>query len=268
MKHIQSRSNPFFKSLVSQSKLAGRVGEPVWLEGPHLCEAWLSQRGQPIWLIFADSHATRADVVRLRDAVPDHHQIELPFGLFNTLSSVSTHQGVLFIVEPVVSSHELRLEQSTVMLDHVQDPGNVGTILRTCAAAGIGQVVTSPGSAACWSPKVLRSAQGAHFAVQIHEGQDLVDLLGKQRLQPSRLPVLATALSASQPLFLSELPDHAIWIFGSEGQGLSDALLKLSDLRLRIDHDRRAVESLNVASAVAICLFEQRRQAQQRHPNQ
>jgi len=268
MKQIQSRSNPFFKVLASQSKLAGRSGEPVWLEGPHLCEAWLSHRGQPTWLIFADSHASRAQVVRLRDAVQEDRQIELPFKLFNTLSSVSTHQGVLFVVEPVAPAHELKLDRSTVMLDQVQDPGNVGTILRTCAAAGVGQVVTSPGSAACWSPKVLRSAQGAHFALQIHEGQDLTALLDKRPLEPPRLQVLATTLSASEPLFTIELPNHSIWLFGSEGQGLSEPLLKLADTRLRIDHDQQAVESLNVASAVAICLFEQRRQTQQRQANQ
>jgi len=265
MKQIQSRSNPFFKALASQSKLAGRNGEPVWLEGPHLCEAWLSHRGQPTWLIFADSHASRAEVVRLRDAVQEDRQIELPFKLFNTLSSVSTHQGVLIVVEPAVPAHELQLERSTVMLDHVQDPGNVGTILRTCAAAGVRQVVTSPGSAACWSPKVLRSAQGAHFALEIHEGQDLTALLDKRPLEPSRL---ATTLTASQSLFETELPNHSIWLFGSEGQGLSEPLLKLADTRLRIDHDQQAVESLNVASAVAICLFEQRRQTQQRLTNQ
>jgi len=268
MKQIQSRSNPVFKALVSQSKLAGKLGQAVWLEGPHLCEAWLLHRGQPTWLIYSDSHASRADVVKLRESVHEDRQIELPTSLFNAISSVSTHQGVLFVVDPVVPSKALNLEQSMVILDRVQDPGNLGTILRTSAAAGIRQLVTSTGSAACWSPKVLRSAQGAHFSVQIHEGQDLSALLDKQRLEPTRIPVLATSLADSEPLFAIQLPEHAIWLFGSEGQGLSEGLLKRADTTLRIDHDRQAVESLNVASAVAICLFEQRRQVQQRHPNQ
>jgi RNA methyltransferase, TrmH family len=268
MKQIQSRSNPFFKALVSQSKLAGRLGEAVWLEGPHLCEAWLSYRGQPTWLIFADSHASREDVAQLRKSVNEDRQVELQSSLFNAISSVSTHQGVLFVVEPALPSKALSLDQSMVMLDRVQDPGNLGTILRLSAAAGIRQVVTSPGSAACWSQKVLRSAQGAHFCVQIHEGQDLSAVLDKQRLESPRIPILATALADAVPLFTVQLPENAIWLFGSEGQGLSESLLKRADTTLRIDHDRQAVESLNVASAVAICLFEQRRQVQQRNPAQ
>lgn len=91
--------------------------------------------------------------------------------------------------------------------------------LRTRAAAGITQVVCSIGTAAIWSPKVLRSAQGAHFVLQIHEATDLVALLTQASGSQDRLPVLATALDASVSLFETTLPEQAIWMFGHEGQG-------------------------------------------------
>lgn len=262
MKQIQSRSNPVFQEMLAQFKVAGRPGHPVFLEGPHLCETWLALRGQPSWLVFARDQAEQPDVLALRQRVDWDRQIELVTALFDGLSSVKTPQGVLFVVEPIEPTESVDLTQTTVMLEQVQDPGNVGTILRTCAAASVSQVVTSRGTASCWSPKVLRSAQGAHFSLQIHEGQDLSGLLTAHRHNRERAPVLATALDGAEPLFATMLPTKAIWLFGNEGQGLTDGLLALADQRLRIDIDSHAVESLNVGSAVAVCLFEQRRQNQ------
>lgn len=260
MRQIVSRANPIYRDLLAQARVAGRPGHAVLLEGPHLCQAWLAFRGQPTWLVFAAGHDHQPAVQQLRQAVRIERQLELDDRLFAALSSVKTHQGVLFVVEPVEEPSLLAWVSNTVLLDQVQDPGNVGTILRTCAAAGIEQVVTSRGTAACWSAKVLRSAQGAHFALRIHEGHDLLTLLQQQRQSADRLPILATALEAAESLFGVKLPARAIWLFGNEGQGVSPELLALADRRVCIDIDRQAVESLNVASAVAVCLFEQRRQ--------
>ncbi len=131
----------------------------------------------------------------------------------------------------------------------------MGTLLRTAAAAGMRRVYASTGCVGAWTPKVLRSAQGAHFVINIHESQDLTVLA--DRLD---VPLLATSLEDSQSLFEASLPQHAAWVFGNEGQGVMPQLLARADLRLRIPQEE-SVESLNVAVAAGICLFEQRRQS-------
>jgi len=260
MKVIESRANPFYKTLLRQFRVAGKPGELIWLEGPHLCQMWqLHQTGMQ-WLIFDASRLGDPAIETLRDGVDLAQQICLSRDLFDSISSVQSHQGVLMVVPAPEVPSSASLQCATVLLDRIQDPGNVGTILRTCAAAGTKQVICSPGTAAVWSPKVLRSAQGAHFVLQIHEATDLAALLAQGSGSHHRLPVLATALDASVSLFETALPEQAVWVFGHEGQGVASDLLAMADQCIRIDHAQPAIESLNVASAAAICLFEQRRQ--------
>lgn len=129
----------------------------------------------------------------------------------------------------------------------------MGTLLRTAAAAGLREVYVSSGCVAAWSPKVLRSAQGAHFSLDIHENVDLLAL--RKRLN---IPLLVTALDDAQPLYEADLPRHAAWVFGNEGRGVAPELIAAADLRISIPQSP-AVESLNVAVAAGICLFEHRR---------
>lgn len=260
MKMIESRANPFYKTLLRQFRVAGKPGELIWLEGPHLCQMWQIHQTSLAWLIVDASRLGDPAIEALRDGVDLEHQVCLSRDLFDSISSVQSHQGVLMVVPAPKVPELVSLNVATVLLDRIQDPGNVGTILRTCAAAGTTQVICSPGTAAVWSPKVLRSAQGAHFVLQIHEAIDLAALLAQASNTHDRLPVLATALDASVSLFETNLPKQAIWVFGHEGQGVAADLLAMADLRIRIEHAQPAIESLNVASAAAICLFEQRRQ--------
>jgi TrmH family RNA methyltransferase len=269
VKEIQSRANPLFRDLQRQCRLAGKPNHPLWLEGPHLCQMWMTHQALPDWLIFAASSAEHPEILPLRDRIPTAQQICLADALFKSISAIPSHQGVLLVAQPPTVAAAIDWGRSAVLLDRVQDPGNVGTILRTCAAVGVTQVICSTGTAACWAPKVLRSAQGAHFVLNIHESIDLLDGLtqAKRATAPApsipsvpSMPILATTLEASESLYEGELPKEAIWLFGHEGQGVAPALLALADRRLRIEHAQPAIESLNVASAVAVCLFEQHRQ--------
>jgi TrmH family RNA methyltransferase len=174
--------------------------------------------------------------------------------LLGNLSSVDTDQGVLFVAQPTIHPIPEKIVESIVLLDRLQDPGNVGAILRTCAAAGIKRVFASVGTAGLWSPKVLRSAQGAHFLLKLHEQTDLKSLTSSLAV-----PLIVTTLEQASDLYMTALPKHAAWVFGNEGQGVDRELLARANLRIKIMHDR-AVESLNVTVASAICLFEQRRQ--------
>jgi len=258
MKQIASRDNPQFKQLQRLARHAGRRGEPALLEGVHLCQAWLAQAGTPVLAAFDAERAQRPELAALLAALPPRQVLLLEPRLLHQLETVETGQGVLFVVKPPAPELPVRLDESMVWLDRVQDPGNVGTILRVCAAAGIGRVLLSPGCAAAWSPKVLRGGQGAHFALALHEHADLQACAARLEV-----PLAATTLDGAQDLYDTGLPPACAWVFGHEGQGVAPALQQAATLRVRIDH-APAVESLNVAVAAALCLFEQRRQGQAR----
>ena len=184
-------------------------------------------------------------------------------GLFKAASQLASPAGPIAVIDTPTLELPARFDDELVYLDRIQDPGNVGTILRTCAAAGVRNVITSAGTAFCWAPKVLRSAMGGHFSIQIYESVEPEALLN--RLSPTltcRAMVAPQANGGSdepQVLHLADLRGSSAWLFGSEGSGLRNELLQGDTQRLTIAQDP-AVESLNVASAAAICLFEARRQ--------
>jgi TrmH family RNA methyltransferase len=254
MKHIASRDNPLVKSLQRVAAAAGRRDSQVLLDGVHLCQAWLRHYGAPARALFDVARLDHPEIAHLVSALPAETCVGLETRLLHGLASVESDQGVVFLVQPPQPALPEKIDECCVLLDRVQDPGNVGTLMRTCAAAGIQRILLSEGCAAAWSPKVLRSAQGAHFALALHERVAL-----DQLLPHLNVPLVATALQDSISLYDANLPPLCAWIFGHEGQGIDPALLRAANLRVRIPHETEAVESLNVAAAAAICLFEQRR---------
>ncbi|WP_424626019.1 TrmH family RNA methyltransferase [Achromobacter marplatensis] len=256
MKHISSRDNPAVKALAKLAGTAGKRGAPVLLDGVHLCQAWLQHHGAPDQAVFDVDRLSQPDIAALAAAVPDSRCLALDARLMQSVASVESGQGVAFLVTPPALELPVAVEENCVLFDRIQDPGNVGTLLRTCAAAGVKRVFLATGTAAAWSPKVVRSGQGAHFALAIHEHVDLAGLLPRLRV-----PLVATALDGAQNLYAGRLPAQCAWVFGHEGQGVAPALLAAAKLKVWIPHDAEAVESLNVGAAAAICLFEQRRQA-------
>jgi len=255
MKRVSSRDNPLFKTLQRLASHAGRRSAQALLEGVHLCQTWLDRQGAPALAVFDAERIARPELAALLAAVPPRSVLLLEPRLMKVLETVETGQGVLFVVDPPSPELPERLDGNMVWLDAVQDPGNVGTILRTCAAVGVTRVLLGTGTASAWSPKVLRSAQGAHFSLQIHEHADLPTCVARLAV-----PLVIAALDGTRELYESGLPPVCTWVFGHEGQGVSEALLHEASLRVHIDHSP-AVESLNVGIAAALCLFEQRRQA-------
>jgi TrmH family RNA methyltransferase len=142
---------------------------------------------------------------------------------------------------------------ATVILDRLQDAGNVGSILRSAAALGVRQVLALRGTAILWSPKVLRAGMGAHFALALHESVTIDDL------GDLALPWVATSSHAAAVLHRTLLPQPCAWVFGHEGQGVADDVAARCALMLRIAQPG-GEESLNVAAAAAICLHESLRQ--------
>ena len=242
---IRSRDNPLLKELrkLAQDNTAYRKTGRFWIEGDHLCRAALLRGLQPALAIACESFvgkdqedlvASAAKVAILSDA------------LFQEISALESPSKMGFVME-LPSDAPIQTTVATVILDRVQDAGNVGSILRSAAAFGFKQVVALRGTAALWSPKVLRSGMGAHFGLRLHEG---VDVMALDALQ---IPLLVTSSHQGQWIQDLALPFPCAWAMGHEGQGVCQELLDRAAVQVRIGQPG-GEESLNVAAAAAICL--------------
>ena len=256
MKKIDSPANPRFRELrqlVDSSRERRKAGRSV-LDGTHLVAAYLEHVGPPQQIAVSRQGLENPEIRALLERVRGADTVILGDALFKALSSVVAPTGILAVIETPRARPIPPAMESCVMLEDLQDPGNLGSILRTCAAAGIGHVLLSRGSVQAWSPRVLRAAMGAHFALALYEGIDLVavarDFRGKR---------IATQQRSPRTLFDTDLSGGLAFLFGNEGAGLSAGLLAVADTVVSIPMPGKA-ESLNVAAAAAVCLFERVRQ--------
>jgi RNA methyltransferase, TrmH family len=242
---ITSRDNALVKELrrLSQDNTAYRKTGRVWAEGEHLCSAALQRGLQAAVLIYAQSWEDRVPS-ELRQAA--QQVVCVPDGLFTEFSGLESPAGMGLVIDlpgTVISQPG----RATVVLDRVQDAGNVGSILRSAAAFGFQQVIALKGTAALWSPKVLRAGMGAHF------GLHLIELAELQHVAELQVPLVVT--SSHQGVLIQDLnlPHPCAWVMGHEGQGVRPALMELATVHVRIGQPG-GEESLNVAAAAAICL--------------
>ena len=243
--HIQSRDNPLLKDLrrLSQDSTAYRKQGRVWLEGDHLCRAALARGWKPAAALFSESFWPLAQAQYAQAAIKT---IVLADSLFADLSSLESPANMGFVVD-LPAAAPFDPHAASVVLDRVQDAGNVGSILRSASAFGFRQVLAVKGSAALWSPKVLRAGMGAHFALNLVEGVSEEDLAALQ------VPLVVTSSHGGSYLHQADLPWPCAWVMGHEGQGVAPSLEARSSLRIRIAQPG-GEESLNVAAAAAICL--------------
>jgi RNA methyltransferase, TrmH family len=257
VRQITSAENPRYKTLLrlQRSSRERRRAGLTLLDGAHLVETYLRHVGEPQTLIVSRSGLAKAEVQRLLEHT-NAERLALADGLFAALSSLASPSGILAVVRTPPPAGLPEVPDACIMLEDVQDPGNVGSILRSAAAGGLMEVYLSPGCAQAWSPRVLRAGMGAHFVLRIHEGAELALLIRR-----CRGPVFALGLRG-RPHHDVDLTGRVALLFGSEGTGLSEHLQESAHLRLTIPMPG-AVESLNVAAAVAVCVFERARQRAQ-----
>lgn len=246
MQAIVSRDNPQVRQLhrlVAQGTAYRRLGQ-YWIEGDHLCRAALERGLRPALLVVAESW--RAQLPPAWCAAADR-TVVLADRLFAGISPLDSPARVGCLID-LPAEHLPQAQVSTVVLDRVQDAGNVGSILRSAAAFGFRQVLALRGTAGLWSPKVLRAGMGAHFGLQLAEG-----LTGAQVIALG-LPLLVTSSHQGAALPQAPVPSPCAWVFGHEGQGVAADLFDRASLRVRIPQPG-GEESLNVAAAAAICLY-------------
>jgi len=242
---ITSRDNPLLKRLrvLAQDNSAYRKQGQVWLEGDHLCRALLARQQRPAIALFTESAWASADT-SLKYMAPKIHTV--PDALMAGISGLESPAGMGFVWD-LPQDQVLQPGAPTVVLDRLQDAGNVGSILRSAAAMGFDQVVAIKGTAGLWSPKVLRAGMGAHFGLRLVEG------LSPDSLDGLELPLLVTSSHEGQWLQAATLPWPCAWVMGHEGQGVGEALAARATQSVRIVQPG-GEESLNVAAAAAICL--------------
>lgn len=251
---ISSRANPLFKSLfklVHSSRERRKTGTTL-LDGVHLITAYRKMIGAPEMLIATPAGLAHAEINAAFAHTENAKRVLFSEALFDELSPVETPSGILALISHCAIDTPKRA--GVLLLEAIQDPGNLGAALRSAAAAGFTHALLSNTCADAWSPKTLRAGMGAHFVLAIEEHVDLAARMAEQQFR-----VFALSIHAEHNLFDTDLRGDVGLLFGNEGAGLSDQLETLADRRIFIPM-RGDVESLNVAAAASICCFEKLRQ--------
>ena len=255
---ITSRANPVFKRLkrLADSARARRDARMSLLDSEHLLEAYLNVGGQPHTLLrAASSPAERVNGLAAR--CPAAKSLVLPDAMFAELSPVATPTGVLaeaaWLEPPGINTTPL-----VIVLEHIQDPGNLGAMLRTGAAAGATLAVLSADCHDPWSPKALRGGQGAQFVLPMQVDVDLPGWLNAFKGLSVALSLDET-LGAEHDFYRMDFTGPLAFVVGNEGAGLSASVMHAASARARIPMPGKA-ESLNAAAALAVASFEAVRQ--------
>lgn len=243
--HVTSRDNPLLKELRRLAHDPGgyRKAGRVWIEGDHLCRAARDRGVRPAVAVFAESLWPSA---RHEWANASSKTVVLADDLLAGISGLESPAPMGFVLD-LPARPAIEPAAPTVVLDRLQDAGNVGSILRSASAFGFNQIVALKGTAALWAPKVLRAGMGAHFGLRLIEGVEL------DALDVLTAPMIATSSHRGDWLHRASLPHPCAWLMGHEGQGVSAELEARAARHVRIAQPG-GEESLNVAAAAAICL--------------
>ncbi|BEV07482.1 RNA methyltransferase [Methylophilus sp. DW102] len=256
-KHITSRDNPVFKQLrklADQSRERKKAASTL-LEGVHLIEAYHQVYGEPRLLIIPEGHSND-EATALIQQLTDVDTMLLPTLMFAELAPVASSSGVMALVDIPAATLPAHCDFALVIED-IQDPGNLGSILRTAAAAGVQAAYLTKGCTDAWSPKALRGGQGAQFILPLMESVDALEVIAGF----SGKTLALTMQGAS--LYQQALQEPVLFVVGNEGAGISAALQAAVETCVTIPMAHQgalALESLNAAAATAIALFECQRQ--------
>jgi TrmH family RNA methyltransferase len=256
MKRITSSDNPLLKTiskLNDSAKDRAKLKKTV-LDGIHLIETYSSADNQIDALIVSESGSKNKEISDFINRCQGKEIILLSDSLFKKISPVATPTGILALIDIPAVEPIPQTIFSCLLLEAIQDTGNLGSILRSAAAAAVKQIFLSQECADAWSPKTLRAAMGAQFFLEIYEAADLIAIAKRFKGK-----IIATSPHARSSLYETDLRGEVAWIIGNEGAGVSAKLLEAATHTIKIPMPGKT-ESLNVAAATAVCLFEKTRQ--------
>ncbi len=242
---ISSRENARVKrwaKLMRDARLRRQERRAI-LEGPHLVAEALQARIEPVVLLVSESGLAQDEI---RHLVEQREHVLLSDAVFRSIADAQTPQGIA----AEIALPEIGARGDCVFLEAVQDPSNVGAIIRTAAALGAGTVVLDQDCADAWSPKALRAGMGGHFKAAIRQVASLLE-----ELESFGGTLVCSVPAGGVPLREADLRGRLGWIFGAEGRGISESAARHAHIKVTIPMAARN-ESLNVAAAAAICLYE------------
>jgi TrmH family RNA methyltransferase len=252
-KHIVSRDNPVFKYMkkLAENARERRAEGKTLLDGVHLIETYVEAFGEPELIIIPEGKSS-LEATQLMQQLEHVNTMMLPTLMFAELTPVASSTGILALTKTtqITPPNEVKF---ALMLEDIQDPGNLGSMLRTALGAGVEAVYLSKGCTDAFSPKCLRGGQGAQFYLPIIEGADLL-----QVMRDFEGETYATTMDG-ESLYAQDLKGATAFIIGNEGAGLSAKLIAAASHKISIPMHQN-LESLNAGAAAAVCLFERARQ--------
>lgn len=252
MEFISSVNNQKIKEWKKLKRRKDREKQNLYIiEGFHLIEEALKYKIEAIdFILIREDLLEEDDVQKIN--IPESQIMGISKEVAEELSDTETNQGIFAIVTIMENKIPHTIEKPVLVLDAVQDPGNVGTMIRTADAAGFQGVFLGKGTVDLYNSKTIRSAQGSHFHIEVYSGE-VNDLI--EKFKENNLPIYGTALDAAAVSYkeLAVQTPFAL-VMGNEGAGVNPEILKLTDQNIYIPIKGEA-ESLNVAIAASILMF-------------
>lgn len=259
MQIISSKENEFIKHIKKlKDKKYRDINKEFIIEGIKLIKEAIEEKANIKQIVICDN-CQNTDMIpkELMYEIARYECVYVTEKIFNSISDVNTPQGILAIIGINSTEAEIDyLQDIIVVLDDIQDPGNLGTILRTVDSIGLNQIIVSKGTADCYNPKVVRSTMGAIFRVKIIECEDLEKTL--KEVKKHKFELVITSLQTENSIYDVDYNKKVI-VIGNEANGVEDKIQDMADIKVKIPMLGKT-ESLNASVATGVVLYEYVRQ--------
>lgn len=259
MQVISSKDNEFIKHIKKlKDKKYRDISKEFIIEGIKLIKEAIEEKAKIKQIVVCDN-CQNTDIIpkELMYEIAKYECVYVTEKIFNSISDVKTPQGILAIIERNTTETEIDYTQDIIVaLDDIQDPGNLGTILRTVDSVGLNQILVSKGTADSYNPKVVRSTMGAIFRVKIIECEDLERTL--KEIKKHKFKLVITSLQTENSIYDIDYNKKVI-VIGNEANGVKEEIQDMADVKVKIPMLGKT-ESLNASVATGIVLYEYVRQ--------
>lgn len=255
MNIITSKDNEFVKHVKKLKEKKYRdICQSYIIEGIKLINEAINENANIKQIVICED-CTKIDVIpkELMYEIAKYECVYVTEKLFNLISDVKAPQGILSVIEKNNKEEQINYnEDIIIVLDGIQDPGNLGTILRTVDSANLKQIIVSSDTADCYNPKVVRSTMGAIFRVNVIETEDLIQTL--KNIKKHKYDIVVTSLETENSIYDIKYNKKVI-VIGNESKGVSKEIQELADQKVKIPMLGKT-ESLNASVATAIIVYE------------
>ena len=254
MQVISSKDNEFIKHIKKlKDKKYRDLNNEYIIEGIKIIEEAINEKANIKQVVICDDCEKTSNISKeLMYEIARYECIYVTKKIFDSLTDVSNPQGILAIVEKNNTSPIKYTEDIIVALDGLQDPGNLGTILRTLDSANLSQIIVSKDTVDAYNPKVVRSTMGAIFRINIVEANNLKETLSE--IKKHKYKIMCTDLKAKKNIYEIDY-NKKILVIGNEANGVSKEILEIADEKIIIPMLGKT-ESLNASVATSIIIYE------------